>query len=45
MSHSDSGRLGAVAIDHHQVFHKVGRDAKHRELELPMRRGQSKQGV
>ena len=45
MNHCDCGRLGKVAIDQHQMFHKVGRDAKHRELELAILGRQSKQLV
>src|SRR5215813_5966684 len=45
MNYSDSGRPGEFAIDHHQAFHNVGRDAKHRDLEIAMLGGQSKQVV
>jgi hypothetical protein len=43
MNYCDSGRPGEIAIDHYQMFHKVRRDAKHRELKLAILRRQSKQ--
>jgi hypothetical protein len=45
MNHPDGGRLGEFAIDHHQMFDNVGRDAKHRELELAMLGRQAKERV
>ena len=45
MDHPDGGRPGEFAIDHHQVFHEVRRDAEHRELELAMPGRQPEQVV
>ena len=45
MDHPDGGRPGEFAIDHHQMFHEVRRDAEHRELELAMLGRQPEQVV
>ena len=45
MHDHDDGRLGKLAIDHHQLLDDVGGDAKHRELEVAMLGRQAQQFV